>query len=675
MKLKVLCVVLSVVVSGADLVDASVATDQTRLVEVSASDISSHEALLFLPGGRAVVEAWPGKRAGANAWRIDEAVTDALRQSFAAVGSNAWTPVVIGVAPGSDARRVARALVEGGGELSWTSLESHIPQLGFQVPSGKGSPFLSALEAHDGFIVFADVQGGAHLQNARSAWQCQSGETGVMSIFEKGIRGEDQIIGLMDTGIDPASCFFADDAAGPPAVNDDQGVAVDVSQRKVLAVDFWWDQDWPDPGVFSWDSHGHGTHTAGSAAGDHEQYTTYEANDGMAPAARLVIQDGGYQVDPCGDLPGLGCPMQPLEAMLEQAWQQGARIHSNSWGDEEDAWPLGRYTERTADVDRFVWQHPEMLVLAAAGNAGSVGFESVISPSTGKNVVSVGATWPADLEPVCRATFSSMGWAHDGRIKPDLLAPGTNVYSAGTDGRSDTVTCFEVSSSGTSMATPTAAGLAALVRQYFQEGWHVRGLRDEGLGLEPSAALLKATLIASAVDLRDEGCPTVGPIPSREQGWGMIRLDRALWFEGDAHRLTVVDEQEGFQQAGDGEQHVFRGLEAGPLKVVLTWTDPPSSSVADINLVNDLDLAVEHSSGVAFQGNVFANGESVTGGEADRLNNVEVVWLPEAAAGTWTVSVSAHALPVAGQGYALAIVRPMRSEGARDARGAGRAGP
>jgi subtilisin family serine protease len=633
------------------------------------------EALAYLPEGRAVVAAEPAAKDSGRLWSVAEAVTPALHNAIGAQLLRVDLPVVVGFVPGMDFEEVFEALAGAGADVRWATETSRVPQVGIVLPAARAQALGSLLRRHDGAVLFADLQPGARLQNGRSAWLCQSGEPGVTPIYEHGIFGQDQVIALMDTGVDPGSCFFSDEQAGLPAVNDAAGVAVDPAQRKVLAVDFWWDEDWPDPGVFGWDSHGHGSHTAGSAAGDHDADGGHGANDGMAPAARLVIQDGGYQVDPCGDLPGLGCPMRPLEPMLAQAYQQGARIHSNSWGDEEDSWPLNRYTERTADLDRFVWQHPDMLVVAAAGNAGGWGVDTVISPSTGKNVLSVGATWQADINPVCRADFSSLGWSHDGRIKPDVLAPGSNISSAATDGRSDTSLCTERFSSGTSMAAPTAAGLAALVRQYFEEGWHARGWRDDTLGFGPSAALVKATLIASAIDLREQGCPTVGPIPSREQGWGLIRLERALWFAGDSHRLSVVDRPEAFGAAGTGEHHVLRGLAGGPLKVVLAWTDPPSTAVAETNLVNDLDLEVRGPSGSVWMGNVFANGVSVVGGSADRTNNVEVVWLPDAEAGTWTVSVWAHGIPVPDQGYALAIVRPVAEPGARDAREAGRAGP
>jgi hypothetical protein len=170
------------------------------------------------------------------------------------------------------------------------------------------------------------------------------------------------------------------------------------------------------------------------------------------------------------------------------------------------------------------------------------------------------------------------------------------------------------------------------------------------------------------------GCSTIGPIPSRDQGWGLVELDRALWFEGDDHRLAVLDRPPVLADGG-GEGIVVRHTEAGPLKVVLVWTDPPSTATAAVNIVNDIDLEVEGPDGL-FRGNVLAGGVSVGGGEADRLNTVEVVWLPEASAGDWAVHVTAHAVPVAPQSYALAVVGRLETTvPPRDARDAGRAGP
>ena len=176
--------------------------------------------------------------------------------------------------------------------------------------------------------------------------------------------------------------------------------------------------------------------------------------------------------------------------------------------------------------------------------------DTVISPSTGKNVVSVGATLHGDFEPTCTVAFSSRGWTHDGRIKPDVLAPGMWVMSAATNFVVPGPSCGNAQSSGTSMAAPTAAGLGALVRQYFTDGFYPAGFARPADGFEPTAALVKAVLIASAVDLSTRGCPDE-PIPSRDQGWGLIQLDTALAFAGDGRGLVVDDHREGFGSPGD----------------------------------------------------------------------------------------------------------------------------
>ena len=175
----------------------------------------------------------------------------------------------------------------------------------------------------------------------------------------------------------------------------------------------------------------------------------------------------------------------------------------------------------------------------------------------------------ADVEPPCPAGFSSRGWAHDGRIKPDVLAPGSDLVSTASDLFVGAGNCDWRSSSGTSMATPLVAGLGALVRQYFVDGYHPSG-RPSLSGFAPSAALIKAMLIASAVDLTSLGCPDAGAVPSPAQGWGIVQLDRVLLFGAEARRLTVVDEREFFTGSTDPPLRLeLVAASPGPLEVVL----------------------------------------------------------------------------------------------------------
>jgi hypothetical protein len=133
-----------------------------------------------------------------------------------------------------------------------------------------------------------------------------------------------------------------------------------------------------------------------------------------------------------------------------------------------------------------------------------------------------------------------------------------------------------------------------------------------------------------------------------------------LRFPGGSFRLVVQDGAWRFASSTDDAMTLeFRVTDSGPLKVVLVWTDPPSSSLAETNLVNDLDLVVEGPDG-AFLGNEFAGGTSVRGGSRDRLNNVEVVWRPEVRPGRWTVSVTPHRIAEPGQDFALVVTGPIQ---------------
>jgi subtilisin family serine protease len=482
--------------------------------------------------------------------------------------------------------------------------------------------------------------------NDAGAWVGQSGLDGNQStpVFAAGLYGEGQILALVDSGIDADMCFFRDDAQGPPPVQVGLGPgAPDFSRRKLIIVDFLSPADDPsDPD--DWDDIGHGTHTSGSAVADDP--TTpgrRDPGDGMAPAAKLIMQDLGAQPEE-----------QPLYPILEQAYLQGARIHSNSFSDTNSA-PFNLYSVATAEVDAFAWDHRESLVLFSAGNFGP-GSGTVSSPSTAKNVVAVGATRHGSSAGKLWQG-SSHGPTADGRIKPDLVAPGQSVVSANNDGDVGTNNCGTTGMTGTSMACPTAAGLAALVREYVERGYHPTGAAVPAHGFEPSAALLKAMLIASTRPMENvQQAP-----PAELQGWGRLLLDDGLHFQGEGRRLWLRDVTDGFSTSGDPdvefEVEVLDPTE--PLRVVLTWTDYPSTPMAVTNLVNDLDLEVEEPAGTVYRGNNFVDGLSVPGGVADRLNNVESVLVDSPAAGLWKFRVRSHAIPQPTQAFALVITAAM----------------
>ena len=506
-----------------------------------------------------------------------------------------------------------------------------------------------------GDVFWVDVEGRRELLNDTTIWVGQSGlDAGhTTPVFAHGIHGEGQVVGYIDTGIDADMCYFRDAARGLPPTNAcTGGTTVDALQRKVIGVDFLSPTECSG-GIASneWDTQGHGSHVAGTIAGDNlANPITHDPGDGMAPGAKLVVQDAGFRTDPCGDLPGIGCPVVDLKPIFQQAYTQGARIHTNSWGDREDSNPQNTYTAACQDVDEFMFTHPDFLILFAAGNSGpSAG--SVGSPSTAKNTISVGATQRGTAANAM-ASFSSCGPTADGRIKPDLTMPGQNIVSARNDSSVATNNCATTTMSGTSMASPAAAGMAALVRQYYTDGNYPTGAPVAGNGFAPSAALIKATLLNSTKTMTGTG---TGPVPNSCQGWGRVLLDDSLFFTGDARRLLAFDDA-GFAQGAAGQVKTFTVTVAAgqPLRTTLAWTDFPSTPAASVNLNNDLDLQVSGPSGT-FLGNVFRGSQSVTGGAADRRNNVEQVTLLAPAAGTYTVTVRAFNVPSSAQRFALVV--------------------
>ena len=191
---------------------------------------------------------------------------------------------------------------------------------------------------------------------------------------------------------------------------------------------------------------------------------------------------------------------------LPPAYSAGARVHSNSW----TTYYMSSYTSKALDVDEFMFDNPDFLFVAGAGNSGTEGFNSVTAPAVSKNAITVGASSEDHNNLVY---FSSLGSAYDSAFKPNLVTPGRNLMSAGVHLPNQTESCNVQISSGTSMATPIAAGSAILIRHYLENAsfWAqycnasyrscpvvVPSESDPDTSDFVSAALLRAVLIGSA---------------------------------------------------------------------------------------------------------------------------------------------------------------------------------
>lgn len=531
-------------------------------------------------------------------------------------------------------------------------------RVGLRIDKASLRQCLEAL-SRDPSVFSIQLGSGARLLNstARRIVQSATVDSGGEALWARGIRGEGQVVAVLDTGADPYNCYLSEsDGSFPPVRLGTDPAAGDPSRRKIIVYDMLWSNDDPADGFPAYESQGHGTAVSGNALGSKvtngDEFSNADTvYNGVAPAAKLVVQDAGFAADNCSDLPALGCPVIDLTAILDQAVAQGASIHNNSWGDRENFMPQNTYTAACVDMDDATWRNPGFLIVCAAGNQGS-GNDTVGSPSVAKNVLSVAGTENPDFNSII--SFSSTGWAEDGRIKPDLAAPASTITSRWNPGAIG-LHCTTAPIAGTSMASPITAGAAALVRQYFSEGWYPSGAPDIDDEFTPSAALVKATLVNGASPVTGEPAP-----PSRRQGWGRVHLENGLHFAGEDQKLLAVDEWNHFQSSADDVYTVT--LEVSdvpaqlPLSVTLVYTDYPATAGASPALVNDLDLEVEAETGTVYLGNNLdsTTGLSQTGGTSDAINNVEVVRLP-GESGLYTIRIAPQTVLESGQGFALAI--------------------
>lgn len=332
---------------------------------------------------------------------------------------------------------------------------------------------------------------------------------------------------------------------------------------------------------------------------------------------------------------------------------------------ETEDYLFGFYSSTSASWDYFMVNAPNILVCKSAGNDrgdgptsgtahwvlvnnnwvwsstvrekdGGIDGYDCINDGVGisKNSLTVGAVndivngynSPSD---VVVTSWSNEGPTDDGRIKPDIVANGTDLYSSTNSSN----TAYE-NMSGTSMASPNAAGSVALI------------LEQQAALNGPSTFLRSSTVKGLIINTTDEA--GTAPGPDYRHGWGLMNTYRAIQL------LTLNHEVGGNQlireltlnQSGV-EQFTVESNGSDPLKVTICWLDPSGTPAqASLNppnlmLVNDLDLTITGPNSTVYYPWVLdpANPSAAATTGNNFRDNVEQVFIESPVAGTYTIKV------------------------------------
>ena len=351
---------------------------------------------------------------------------------------------------------------------------------------------------------------------------------------------------------------------------------------------------------------GHGVHVTGTAAG---AGIVRERFKGYAPKATIVSQYFS------GILASAPAYVQDYSMV----------VTNNSYGNiVNDCSYAGVYDLYSQALDQQAFDLPSLQNVFAAGNSGSnncspypPGFQTVLgSYQSAKNVISVGNT--TELGVI--NSSSSQGPVKDGRIKPEITAQGTKVFSTWP------LNSYAFNS-GTSMASPAVTGGIALLYQRYHQ---LHG------GASPKNALMKALICNGGTDLGNTG-------PDYTYGFGWLNLLRSVQIleNNNYYDSTITN---GVLKS----QSIVVPANIAQLKVLLYWNDPPASVMASQTLVNDLDLSVI---GIASDttlplilDTIPGNVSNIATTGKDHINNIEQVVINNPVPGTYTANVNGTAI-------------------------------
>ena len=383
--------------------------------------------------------------------------------------------------------------------------------------------------------------------------------------------------------------------------------------------------------------HYHSTHVAGTAIGSGA--LSGGTLRGMAPQANLVSYEWAWET------------ITELDSETRDAIRnRSAEISTNSWG--WDIYPPNCYLHGYYDL--FSQNYDDIVdlklgspitIVFSAGNEENDGdcppypWDQISSPGgTAKNTITVGATYSDTNGHTC---FSSRGPTDDGRIKPDVSAPGDEngclvdpqINSTWPGNTYDEI-------AGTSMSAPAVAGTAALLYQDY---------RNTHGGADPTPATVKALLIHTARDLGNVG-------PDYTYGWGLINATAAVdVIRADKNPVQTIFLNTVYTGTlRSVEVYVAPGTPQ--LKATVVWTDEPGGVNAAVELVNNLDLNVTRGA-TTYRPWLLdpANPDNPATTGVDNRNNVEQVVINSPASGFYTINVRGTSIPTGPQPYTLIV--------------------
>jgi len=286
--------------------------------------------------------------------------------------------------------------------------------------------------------------------------------------------------------------------------------------------------------------------------------------------------------------------------VLNEATTNGLLLSNHSYGvptqtDVNLNYLMGSYNDEAYTWDNVAYNAPYSLQVVSAGNDGNTtytggllnNYDKLVGNKNSKNNLVVGnANNPlinpdgsGNLLSLFINSSSSQGPTDDGRIKPDICADGTSVYSS----ISTSNTAYDTYS-GTSMSAPNATGTLLLLQEYYNQ-LNAKYMR---------ASTLKGLVCHTA----DDNLPSFGPDPI--YGWGLLNAKAAAETIASANNQTALILESTLNQ-GETFTYSFIASPTKPLSATLCWTDPPGTISTQLNntssrLVNDLDLRLSNTS-------------------------------------------------------------------------------